>query len=89
MSNTQESPAHNRQVQQQTLHPSTYQYLQPTDEQVGLLGVLREAAATYSATLDQLLPPGPDKTFVLRQLRGLAMWVNVAVTRNADGSPRQ
>jgi hypothetical protein len=33
-------------------------------------------------TLDRLLPNGPVKTFVL------AMWVNVAVTRDADGTSR-
>lgn len=38
--------------------------------------------------LDAELPDGPDKTFILRAHRSNAMWVNVAVTRQADGTPR-
>jgi hypothetical protein len=33
------------------------------------------------------LPPEPDKTYVLRQLRDRAMWANVAITRQPDGTP--
>ena len=42
-----------------------------------------------AAALDQLILDGPDKTFMLRQLRDCAMWANIAITRNPDGSPRQ
>jgi len=49
----------------------------------------RTAAAEYAEVLDQYVPDGPDKTYLLRKLREIAMWANVAITRNADGSPRE
>lgn len=70
------------------LHPSTFEYLQPTQEQIGQMAVVRTAAAEYARVLDACLPDGPDKTFVLRAHRSNAMWANVAITRDADGSPR-
>jgi hypothetical protein len=69
-------------------HPSTFQYLKPTDEQLAQMQALREATATYAGELDAALPEGPDKTYIMRSLRTLAMWVNVCVTRRADGTPR-
>lgn len=70
------------------LHASTFEYLKPTDEQIAKMATLREAARVYAEALDQNLPDGPDKTFVLRAHRSNAMWVNVAVTRQPDGTPR-
>lgn len=70
------------------MHPSTYEYLKPTDVQIDELQALREAAKVYGEALDSLLPDGPDKTYVIRQHRSNAMWANVAITRNADGTPR-
>lgn len=52
------------------------------------MAALRHAAADYAMILDQILPDGPDKTFVLRAHRSNAMWANVAITREADGTPR-
>lgn len=71
-----------------TLHTSTFEYLKPTDEQVETMSKLRTAAKLYADTLDELLPASADKTFILRAHRANAMWVNVAVTRDADGTPR-
>lgn len=71
-----------------SLHPSTFEYLKPTDEQVATMAGLREASAQYAKLLDDRLPDGPDKTYILRRVRETAMWVNVAVTRQADGTPR-
>lgn len=71
-----------------TLHPTTFEYLKPTDEQMATMAKLREAAKAYADALDELLPDGPDKTYVLRAHRSNAMWVNVAVTRMPDGEPR-
>lgn len=71
-----------------SLHVSTFAYLKPTDEQIAAMDKLREAAKIYGQLLDELLPDGPDKTFVLRAHRSNAMWVNVAVTRLPDGTPR-
>lgn len=70
------------------MHPSTYEYLMPTDEQKAQMAKAREAAAAYADVLDKIIPEGPDKTFIIRQLRSVTMWVNVAITRHLDGSPR-
>lgn len=70
-----------------SLHPTTFEYLKPTDEQIAQMAIVR-AAANYAAVLDANLPDGPDKTFVLRAHRSNAMWANVAITRHADGAPR-
>lgn len=69
------------------LHPSTFDYLMPTDEQKERMARLRAAAKAYCDVLEKELPSGPDKTFVIRAHRSNAMWVNTAVTRNADGAP--
>jgi hypothetical protein len=71
-----------------TLHHSTFDFLNPTDSQKDDMTAVREAAKEYAQALDTMLPEGPDKTFVLRQLREVNMWALVAITRNPDGSPR-
>lgn len=70
------------------MHASTYEYLSPSEEQIETIVKLREAAAAYGKALEELLPDGPDKTFVIRNHRSNAMWANVAVTRHPDGTPR-
>lgn len=71
------------------MHASTFDYLKPTDEQIEAMGHVRGAAALYANALDRWLPDGPDKTYAVRKLREVAMWANVAITRQPDGSPRQ
>lgn len=71
-----------------TLHPSAFEYLKPTDKQIAVMSVLRKAALEYYTTLDLNVLDGPDKTYLLRKLREVAMWANIAVTREADGTPR-
>lgn len=70
------------------LHPSTYEYLKPTDAQLEQMAKVRAAAKAYNDVLDAVLPDGPDKTFVIRAHRSNAMWANVAITRLPDGTPR-
>jgi hypothetical protein len=70
------------------LAPSTFEYLKPTQAQLDGMGHLRTAAARYALALEQVLENGPDKTWCLRNHRTTAMWANVAMTRHADGSPR-
>jgi len=70
------------------LHPTTFEYLKPSDEQMRIMNMLRFAAKVYSEAIENFVPDGPDKTFILRQHRQNAMWVNVAITRLADGTPR-
>lgn len=71
-----------------SLHHTTFEYHKPTEAQIEDMKVAREAAKSYAEILDGLLPPGPDKTYVLRKVREIAMWANVALTRHADGTPR-
>jgi hypothetical protein len=71
------------------LHPSTFEYLKPTDDQIRSMSLCRSAAAEYAKLLDNHLPEGPDKTYIMRRVRETAMWVNVAVTRLPDGTPRE
>lgn len=70
------------------MHSSTFEYLKPTDDQVAQMSVAREAAKAYAAVLEDVIPDGPDKTYLLRQLREVAVWANIAITRQPDGSPR-
>jgi hypothetical protein len=71
------------------MHASTYEYLKPTDAQMAAMAQVRAAAKAYSEVLEQMLPEGPDKTFVIRAHRSNAMWANVAITRLPDGTPRE
>jgi hypothetical protein len=70
------------------MHPSTFEYLKPTDGQMTMMAEARAAAAIYANTISGLIPDGPDKTYIVRRIRETAMWINVAITREADGSPR-
>jgi hypothetical protein len=70
------------------MHSSTFEYLKPTDAQVAQMEIVREAAKVYAQTLVDNLPDGPDKTYALRKHREVAMWANIAITRNPDGSPK-
>ena len=70
------------------LHPSTFDYLKPTEEHLRTMTMARRATSTYASMLESLLPDGPDKTYVMRKVREIGMWANVASTRVADGTPR-
>lgn len=65
-----------------------FDYLKPSDSQVDSMQACREAAAEYLKVLEENVPGGPDKTYLIRKLREVAMWANVAITRQPDGSPR-
>lgn len=71
------------------LHPSTFSYLKPTDAQTDLMGSARRAATAYADAIGSLVPDGPDKTYILRKVREVAMWVDVAIKRQPDGAPRE
>lgn len=70
------------------LHSSTFEYLKPTDKQIATMAGAREASRKYAEYLDSILSDGADKTYILRRVRETAMWINVAITREADGTPR-
>ena len=71
------------------LHRETFDYLKPSKEQTAAMFELRRAARAYAMQLERYVPDGPDKTYLLRKLREVAMWANVAITRLPDGTPRQ
>jgi hypothetical protein len=70
------------------MHTSTFEYLKPTEPQMETMAKARKACSDCAAELDRLLPDGPDKTYLLRKFREVAMWANIAITRQPDGSPR-
>ena len=72
-----------------SLHETTFGFLTPTEDQKDRMVIVRSAAADYAKTLERELPEGPDKTHIMRKLRTVAMWANVAITRHSDGTPRQ
>ena len=71
-----------------SLHPSTFEYLKPTEKQLKAMEDVRVDFKVFASYLSKALPDGPDKTYVLRKLRECAMWSNIALTRHPDGSPR-
>ncbi|RUV07944.1 hypothetical protein EOA79_02320 [Mesorhizobium sp. M1A.F.Ca.IN.020.03.2.1] len=70
------------------MHASTFEYLKPTDEQIERMARVRAAAKAFCDVLEAELPDGPDKTSTIRNHRSNAMWANVAITRQPDGTPR-
>jgi hypothetical protein len=70
------------------VHPSTFEYRKPTDGQMKAMEEARRQAFIYADAMNALLPDSPDKTYIMRKFREVAMWVNVAITRQPDGSPR-
>ncbi len=71
------------------MHPSTFEYLKPTDAQIEQMSKARIACANCAIELQLAVPDGPDKTYLLRKLREVSMWANIAITRNPDGTPKQ
>jgi hypothetical protein len=71
-----------------SLDKQTFDYHRPTERQVEMMDELRGGAAQYAKLIEIGVPEGPDKTFILRSLRTVAMWVNVAITREDNGAPR-
>lgn len=70
------------------MHTTTFEYLKPTEEQIDQMQACREAAKVYADTLQTAIPDGPDKTYLMRKFREVAMWANIAITRQPDGAPR-
>lgn len=70
------------------LHESTFEYLKPTQEQLDEMAIVRGEFAEFTRKIGAVLPEGADKTYLLRKLREVGMWANIALIRNADGSPR-
>jgi hypothetical protein len=71
-----------------TLHASTFETVTPTADQIATMDTVRQGFTTFAKFLDDHLPDGPDKTYLMRQLRDCAMWANVTIIRQPDGAPR-
>lgn len=71
------------------LHESTFEYLKPTDDQLETMAKIRLATKEYAQKLEQLLPLGADRTYILRKVREVGFWANVSITRQDDGTPRK
>lgn len=71
------------------MHRATFDYLKPTQTQLQQMEQARTAALAYSDALQELLPEGPDKTYVMRKIREASMWAMISISRNPDGSPRE
>jgi len=70
------------------MHPSTFEYLMPTDAQKKTIETARAAAKAYWDIIEPFLHDGDGKRLVVDKLREAAMWVNVDITRFPDGTPR-
>lgn len=69
------------------------QFVDASDDHCGTRAAWLVAAGScqprrHHEAVDALLPDGPDKTYALRKHREVAMWTNIAITRQPDGSPR-
>ena len=71
-----------------SLDPSTFEYLTPTWEQLEAMARMRSAFKSIADMIEKEVPAGADREYALRELRTVSMWVNVALTRKGDGSPR-
>lgn len=70
------------------LDKGVFEYLKPTDAQVDDMADLRHAAKAFYDIIETRVPDGADKTYAVRKLREVAMWLNIAVTRDETGAPR-
>jgi hypothetical protein len=50
-----------------SLHHSTFEYLQPTENQLAQIADIRSHFADFAEYLDSMLPEGPDKTYPSRK----------------------
>jgi hypothetical protein len=70
------------------MQAAAFEYVEPTEEQHQRMATVRKGAADYAQIILSNVPDGPDRTYMIRKLREVAMWANVAITRNPDGSKR-
>lgn len=70
------------------LNGLAFSYLKPTHEELEKMASMRAVFNNVALSIEHVVPDGPDRTYILRELRSIAMWVNVAITRHPDGSPR-
>lgn len=71
-----------------SLDRTTFEYLKPTDEQINQMAGMRAATAEFASLVERNVPAGPDRTYIIRKIREVGMWINVAITRDENGVPR-
>jgi len=71
------------------LHKGTFEYLNPTEMQKTRMSVMRVNFRNMADAIADNVPPGADRDYALRLLRSAASWVNIAITRKDDGTPRE
>ena len=69
-------------------HPHVFTSVLPSEAQKARMDTMSTAFLGLLSYIHQHVPEGPDRTYVIRKVRETAMWCNVAIMRNPDGSPR-
>jgi hypothetical protein len=72
-----------------TMHPSTFQYLQPSPKQIETMTALRKAFERLQFELEALVPDGRYKSLAVTKLEECAMHANKGIMRDSDGTPRE
>jgi hypothetical protein len=70
------------------MHPSTFEYLKPSEDQIERMALMRQAYAKMMHMVTVTIPDGRYKALAITSLEESAMWANKGVTRDSDGTPR-
>lgn len=70
------------------MHPTTFDYLKPTPQQLHTMEGVRGAYKALFDLVEQAVPPGRYKALAISALEESAMWANKGITRDSDGTPR-
>jgi hypothetical protein len=71
------------------MHPSIFEYLRPSPDQITCMNLMREAYAKMMDMVAVSVPDGRYKALAITSLEESAMWANKGVTRESDGTPRE
>jgi len=63
--------------------------MQLSDDRQAALQALQEAAHEYVSHVLELVPEGDDKTYIMRKLHEVTMWVQVAMSREVHAEKRE
>lgn len=61
---------------------STFQYVQPTDEQKQMMQVFRDDYETLARAIKLTVPAGRGLSLALTKLEESSFWLNKAITQN-------
>jgi hypothetical protein len=70
------------------LHPTTFTYLKPSEDEIACMQEVREAYKTLSDTIEKFIHEGRYRLLAQTALEESAMWANKGLTRESDGAPR-